>query len=74
MVQVSSQLILEKVLYVLDFLVNLISNHAITKVLNYCVTFFPFHDTFQDLQTEKRIGLDHERGYSVYLLTSDEIL
>ena len=73
-VQVSSQLSLENVLFVPDFPVNLLSISAITKQLHCYVTFFPFHCTFQDLlQTGRRIGLDPERGNGVYLLVSDDI-
>ena len=48
-VLVFSQLILEKVLYVPNFPVNLLSINAITKQLFCCGTFFPFYCTFQDL-------------------------
>ena len=72
-VQASTQLSLEKVLYVSDFLVNLLSISAITKLLLCYVTFFPFHRIFQDLRTERRIGLSRERGNNVYLLVSDDI-
>ena len=71
-VQVTSQITLDKVLFVPDFPVNLLSINAITKLLCYA-TFFPFHCTFQDLQTEKRIDLSRERGQGVYTSVSDEI-
>ena len=48
-VKASSHITLDKVLYVIDFLVNLSSISAITKQLYCFVTFFPFHCTFQDL-------------------------
>ena len=69
----SAQLLLEKVLYVPDFHVNILSISAITKQLLCYVTFFPFHCTFQDLRTERRIGLDRDRGNGVYILASDDI-
>ena len=47
-VQASFQIKLQKMLYVLDFSVNLLSINAITKQLHCCVTFFPFHCTFQN--------------------------
>ena len=72
-VEDSSQLSLKNVLFVPEFPVNLLSNSAITKQLRCCVTFFPFHCTFQDLQTERRIGLGRERGNGVYLLVRDDI-
>ena len=37
------------------------------------VSFFPFHCTFQDLQTVKRIDLGRKRRDGVYLLVRDEI-
>ena len=72
-VQASSQLPLERVLFVPEFPVNLLSISAITKQLRYSITFFPFHCTFQDLQTGRKIGLDRERGNGVYQLVSDDI-
>ena len=45
-VQALSQLSLEKVLYVPDFPVNLLSISAISKKLLCYVTFFPFHCIF----------------------------
>ena len=72
-VQASSQLSLENIFFVPDFPVNLLSISAITKQLRCYVTFFPFHCTFQDLQTGKRIGLDRERGNGVYQLVEDDI-
>ena len=55
-VQISSQLSLKNVLSVPNFPVNLLSIRAITKQLRCYVTFFPFHCTFRDLQTGKRIS------------------
>ena len=72
-VQASSQLRLKKVLYVPDFPINLLSINVITKQLLCCVTFFPFHCTFYDLQMGRRIGLGRERGHGVYLLLRDDI-
>ena len=72
-IRATSQLTLDKVLYVPEFPVNLLSISSITKHLNCFVTFFPFHCTFQDLQTGKRIGLGHDKGQGVYLLIKDEI-
>ena len=72
-VQASSQLSLEHVLFVPEFPVNLLSINDITKQLRCFVTFFPFHCTFQDLQTERMIGLGRERGNGVYQLVSDDI-
>ena len=46
-----SQIILEKIFFVPDFPINLLSISAITKQLLCYVTFFLFHCTFQDLQT-----------------------
>ena len=57
-----------------DFLVNLLSISAITKVLNCFVTFFSFHCIFQDLQTERRISLGREYRHGVYMLVRNEIL
>ena len=48
-VHASSQITLEKVLFIHDFPVNLLSISAITKQLYCFVTFYPFHCTFQDL-------------------------
>ena len=45
-VQASSHLPLDKVLYVSDFPVNLLSISAIIKNLFYFVTFFPYHCVF----------------------------
>ena len=72
-VHVSSHTTLEKVLFVSDFPVNLLSISAITKQLYCFVTFYPLHYTFQDLQMGKRIGLGCERGNGVYLLVRDNI-
>ena len=72
-VQASSHLSFDKVLFVSKFPVNLLSISAITKQLNYCVTFFPFHCTFQDLQTGRRIDLGREQGTGVYMLVWDDI-
>ena len=69
----TSQLTLDKVLYVPEFLLNLLSISTITKQLLCYVTFFPFLCTFQDLQMEKRINLDRERDRGVYLLVKDEL-
>ena len=44
----------------------------ITKALNYSVTFFPYHCTFQDLQTGKMIDLDGKRG-GLYVLVRDNV-
>ena len=71
--QAFSQFKLEKVLYVPEFLVNLLSISAITKQLLCYVTFFPFHCIFQDLRTRKKISLDRERDNGMYLLVSDDI-
>ena len=60
-----------KDLYVLP--VNLLFISTITKVLYCSVTFFPFHCIFEDLQTERRIGLGREHGLGVYLLLRDDI-
>ena len=72
-VQASSQIRLDNVLYVPDFLVNLLSISAITTQLMCSSVLFPFHCTFQDLQMGKRIGLGRKRGDSMYLLVWDEI-
>ena len=72
-IRATSQLTLDKALYVLEFPVNLLSISSITKHLNCFVTFFPFHCTFQDLQTGKRIGLGREKCQGVCLLVKDEI-
>ena len=72
-IRATSQLTLDKVLYVIEFLVNLLSISSITKQLNCYVTFFLFHCTFQDLQTGKRIDLGHKKGQVVYLLVKDEL-
>lgn len=73
-VYASSQITLNKVLYMPDFSVNLLSISAITCQLYYSVTFFPNHCTFQDLQTEIRIGFGREHGHGVYMLIQDNIL
>ena len=57
-----------------DFLVNLFSISAIVRQLYYSVTFFSYHCIFQDLQTERRIGLGREHGRDVYMLVQDDIL
>ncbi|XP_078445042.1 uncharacterized protein LOC144714219 [Wolffia australiana] len=62
---------LSDVLYVPNFPVNLLSISAITKSLFCSVSFFPYHCTFQDLRTGKRIGLGHETGRGIYELVSD---
>ena len=72
-VHASSNLPLDKVLYVLDFPVNLLSISAITKVLFCYVTFFPYRCNFPDLKTGKRIGLGRECGHGLYILVRDEI-
>ena len=54
--QVSFHIRLQKVIYVPDFRVNLLSISTITKQLLYYVTFLPFHCTFQ---MGKRIDLRH---------------
>ena len=51
------QLPLQDVLYVLNFLVNLISISALTEALLCSVTFFPYHCIFLDLRTGVQIGL-----------------
>ena len=56
-IHATSQLTLDKVLYIPKFSINLLSISAITKQLLCNVTFFSFHYIFQDLQTEKRISL-----------------
>ncbi|XP_078429368.1 uncharacterized protein LOC144701428 [Wolffia australiana] len=53
---------LSDVLYVPNFPVNLLSISAITKSMFCSVSFFPYHYTFQDLRTGKRIGLGRETG------------
>ena len=72
-VQASSHIRLDNVLYVLDFPVNLLSISVITTQLTCSVSFFPFHCIFQNLQTKKMIGLDRKRGDDMYLLVRDEI-
>ena len=72
-IRATSQLTLDKVLYVPEFPVNLLSISSNTKHLNCFVTFFLFHCTFQDLQTRKRICLGRENGQGFYLLVKDEI-
>ena len=67
-IQASSHLPLDKVLYVPEFPINLLSISAIIKTLFYFVTFFPYHCVFQDLQIRKRIGLGREAGKGLYLL------
>ena len=57
----SSTLLLESVLFVPNFSINLLSISKITNDLNCCVTFFPTHCVFQDLQMMKRIG----GGYAI---------
>ena len=58
--RVTNSLSLCQILYVLGFLVNLLSISAITHALPCTVTFFPFHCIFQDLYTRRRIGLGRE--------------
>ena len=72
-VQASSHLPLDKVLYVSNFPINLLSISAITKTLFYFVTFYAYHCIFQNLQTWKRIGLSRKAGKGLYLLVWDEI-
>ena len=72
-VDASSQITLEKVLYVPDFPVNLLSISAITRQLYCSAIFFPYHCTFQDLRTGRRIGFGREQGRGVYLLVQDDI-
>ena len=51
-IQTSSSLNIDNVLYVPNFHTNLLSFSKITKSLNYSVTIFPYYCTFQDLQME----------------------
>ena len=67
----TSSLPLSDVLYVPNFPVNLLSISAITKTLFCSVYFFPYHCTFQDLRTGKRIGLGRETGRGLYELVPD---
>ena len=72
-IDASSHITIEKVLHVPDFLINLLSIGAIT-CQHYCsVTFSPYHCSFQDLQTGRRIDLGREQGRGVYLLVWDDI-
>ena len=66
-VQAFSQIRLDNVLYVPEFPINLLSISAITSHLQCYVTFFPFHCTFQDLQTGKIIGLGHKQSDSAHI-------
>ena len=69
----SSQITIDKVLFAPNFPVSLLSISAITEQLRCYVTFYPFHCTFQDLQTGRRIGLGLKRGNRVYLLVRDAL-
>ena len=69
----TSSLQLSQVLYVPNFLVNLLSISAITKALFCSISFFPYHHTFQDLWTGKRIGLGHETARGLYGLLLDHL-
>ena len=63
----SSTLPLEIVLFVHNFSVNLPSISKITNDLNCCITFFPIHCVFQDLQMIKRIDGGYEANGAYYL-------
>ena len=67
----TSSLPLSNIHYVPNFPVNLLSISAITKTLFCSVYFFPYHCTFQDLRTGKRIGLGRETGRGIYELVPD---
>ena len=64
----TSSLKLSQVLYFPNFHVTLLFINAITKALFCSISFFPYHCTFQDLQTGKRIGLGYETRYELYKL------
>ena len=53
-------LTLHNVLYILDFLVNLLSIRTIVYTIIYVAILYPFHCVFQDLRTSQRIGLASE--------------
>lgn len=63
----TSSMSLPSSLYVPNFPFNLLSVSQLTKSLNCSVTFFPSSCIFQDLQTQKTIGLGHEK-YGLYHL------
>lgn len=48
-IHTSPQITLDRILYVVDFLVNLLSISVVIKALYCSVTFFSFHCIFQDL-------------------------
>ena len=66
-VQVTPSLTLTDVLYVLKFLVSLLSISQFTKQNNCRITFFPSHCIYQDLSTGRRIGSRYERWGMYYL-------
>jgi len=66
-VQATPSLNLKNVLYVLKFLVSLLSISQFTKQYNCSVTFFPSYCVSQNLTTEKRIGSGREIGGMYYL-------
>ena len=69
---VTNSLSLHQILYVHSFLVNLFCISAITCDLPCTVTFFPIYCIFQDLYTERSIGLGYENGRGIYELVSNE--
>ena len=66
-VQATPSLNLKNVLYVLNFLVSLLSINQFTKQHNCSVTFFPSYCIFQGLTSGRRIGSGRERGGMYYL-------
>ena len=63
----SPNLSLSSVLYILDFPFNLLSISKLTKILNCAAIFLSTHCTFQDLKTGKIIGGGHEASGLYYL-------
>ncbi|KAL4619835.1 hypothetical protein ACB092_06G109400, partial [Castanea dentata] len=63
----SPNLSLSSILYILDFPFNLLSISKVTKILNCAAIFLSTHCIFQDLMTRKIIGGGHEAGGLYYL-------
>ena len=69
--KVCSSLSLSSVLYIPNFLVNLLSISVITNTLFCSIKFFPYHFIIRDFWTEMSIGSGHETRCGLHKLDFD---